>query len=62
MYTVKAMVHSKQSVEDITVLEKTGDNKYTVLTKDGTKCTAIFNVFTGLYYADDIYGVITDKD
>lgn len=60
MYTARAMVHSTNTIQDITVLEKTGDNKYTVLTKDGIKCSAIFNVFTGLYYADDKYGVITE--
>lgn len=58
-YKSQAMVHSKQSIEDITVLEKVGDNQYIVLTKDGIKCTAIFNMFSGLYYADDLYGKVT---
>lgn len=60
MFKTKAMVHSTESVQEITVLEKTGNNNYTVKTQSGVLCTAIFNPFTGLYYADDIYGVISD--
>lgn len=58
MFEAQAMVHSKNTTETIKVVEKTGDNKYIVETKDGVKCTAIFNYFTGLYYADDVYGII----
>lgn len=51
------MVHSKNAVEEVELLEKTGDNAY--LVKVGNViCTAIFNWFTGLYYADDKYGVV----
>lgn len=54
---VSAMVHSKNAVEEVELLEKTGDNAY--LVKVGNViCTAIFNWFTGLYYADDKYGVV----
>lgn len=31
---------------------------YIVKTADGIKCTAIYNIFTGAYYADDIYGIV----
>ena len=38
-----------------------GVTAYIVRTQDGIVCTAIFNIFTGTYYADDIYGVIDDS-
>ena len=61
--SVLAMVHSKEHTEDITIIEKDmRANKFVCVTKDGVKCTAIYNIFTGLYYADDLYGVIKDKE
>ncbi len=44
--------------DEITVLEKVGDNDYIVDYK-GVKCHALFNWFVGAYFADDIYGRIT---
>lgn len=56
---VKAMVHSKNTTEEVTLIAKEPlGNSYTCITKDGVKCKSIFNYFTGLYYADDLYGVI----
>lgn len=60
MFEAQAMIHSKDCVEEITVIEKVGDNDYICKTKDGVKCHCIFNIFTGLYYADDLYTVIKD--
>lgn len=57
---VIAMVHSKEQREEVELLEKIGDNNYLVLTKGGVKCTAIFNPFVGIFYADDKYGVINE--
>lgn len=59
----KAMVHSQRDKgpQQIEILDKVGDNKYICLTPDGVKCYAIFNPFSGLYYADDIYEVIKDE-
>ena len=52
-----AMVHSeeKKGPQVCEYLAKTGDNTHRVKTPAGVICTAIFNPFTGLYYADDIY-------
>ena len=36
------------------------DGSYIVRTPAGVKCTAIYNVFTGCYFADDVYGVLDD--
>ena len=40
--------------DEITVLEKVGDNDYIVDYK-GVRCHALFNWFVGAYFADDIY-------
>ncbi len=42
---------------EVVICEKTGDNAY-LAEYDGKLCTAIFNVFVGRYYVDDVYGVI----
>ena len=44
---------------EITVLEQVGDNDY-IVDYNGVKCHAIFNFFTGCYYADDVYGRIDE--
>ena len=41
-------------MDEITVLDKVGDNDYIVDYK-GVKCHALFNWFICAYFADDIY-------
>lgn len=55
---VRALVRSTNTVKEVTLIEKTDDNKYIVRTDSGVLCTAIFNPFASLYYADDLYGKI----
>jgi len=45
---------------EITVLGETmiGNQRTFIVDYNGVKCTAIFNVFTGTYYADDKFGII----
>lgn len=57
---VRALVHSTNTVKEVTLIEKTDDNKYIVRTDSGVLCTAIFNPFTNFYYADDLYGKIEE--
>ncbi len=58
-FVTKAHIHSlKGEMDEITVLEKVGDNDYIVDYK-GVKCHALFNVCE--YYADDIYRRIDDE-
>lgn len=57
---VRALVHSTNTIRVVTLIEKTDDNKYIVRTDSGVLCTAIFNPFTNLYYADDLYGKIEE--
>ena len=55
-----AMVHSLQKTQEVEILCKYGDNQY--LARYGSViCTAIFNPFSGLYYADDIFGVVREE-
>lgn len=62
---VTAMVHSKEQREEAEIIGKNykgwDGTEYIVLTKDGVKCTAIYNPFVGIYYADDIYGIIKEE-
>lgn len=44
-------------MDEITVLEKVGDNDYIVDYK-GVRCHALFNWFVCAYFADDLYGRI----
>lgn len=58
MNTVRAKIHSLGgNFDDVKVIANNGDNAIIVDYK-GKKCTAIYNVFVGCYYVDDIYGVI----
>lgn len=60
-YTAKAHIHSLGgAMDDITVLgeDKQGDQTVYTVNYKGTICTAIFNIFTCSYFADDKYGVI----
>lgn len=59
--TARAMIHSTNSIGLVEILVKfNNQNKYIVRTDSGIECTAIYNHFTGLYYADDIYGKVTN--
>lgn len=60
-YTTQAYIQSLNKglmtptyTDEITVLEKVGDNDYIVNYK-GVKCHALFNWFVCAYFADDVY-------
>ena len=54
-YKTMAHIHSlKGEMDEITVLDKVGENDYIVDYK-GVKCHALFNWFVCQFYADDIY-------
>lgn len=56
-----AMVHSLNRTAEVSILKKVGDNQY-VADYNGVKCTAIFNPFAGMYYVDDVYGVLRNQE
>ena len=60
MFKRNAMVHSLQAQDEVTILHENGLNDVIAEYK-GKRCTAIFNIFVGLFYVDDIYGVLPDQ-
>jgi len=61
MFKTKAMVHSLKALDEATILHQKGPNDIVAEYK-GKRCTAIFNPFSCLYYVDDVYGVLTDRN
>lgn len=59
-FKVKAMVHSLNNFAEVTIISEDGPNNV-VAEYRGKRYTAIFNIFNGNYYVDDIYGLIEDK-
>lgn len=57
---VTAMVHSLNDKAEVTIINKAGDNDYRA-EYDGKVCTAIFNPFVGMYYVDDVYGIVEER-
>ena len=62
----KAMLHSRDrdgrhtaELEDVEIVEEAGSNDYIVRTPAGILCHALFNPFTGYYFADDVYRIVT---
>lgn len=56
-FETQAMCNSIQAPRKVTIL-KHEDNNHVLAKVDGTVCTAIFNPFVGMYYVDDVYGVV----
>ena len=57
----QAHIHSLDGkIDEITILGETmqGHQKVFIFDYNGIRCTAIFNCFTGSYYADDKFGII----
>ena len=57
----QAHIHSLDGkMDEITILGETmqGQQRTFIVDYRGTRCTAIFNVCTGNYYADDKFGII----
>lgn len=60
---IKAYIHSLKDTEhnhhvlgEAEIIGIIGDNLY-LAEVNGVRCTAIFNLFVGRYFVDDIYGV-----
>ena len=60
MFKTKAQVHSLNAQDEVAILHENGPNDVIAEYK-GKRCTAIYNIFVGLYYVDDIYGVLTNQ-
>ena len=63
---VKAYIHSLKDhkhnchvMDEAEIIKQIGDNQY-LAEYNGVRCTAIFNIFTGTYFVDDVYGIQED--
>jgi len=59
IHSLKDKTNNRHVLGEAEIIKCIGDNQY-LAEYNGVKCTAIFNVFTGYYYVDDIFGVIKD--
>ena len=67
MMKVEAYIHSlkdhannRHVLGEAEIICQLGDNLY-LAEYCGSRCTAIFNVFAGRYFVDDVYGICCDE-
>lgn len=58
---VKAMIHSLHEEREAIILEKM-DNNHCIGEYNGVRCTAVHNVYNGLFYLDDVYGILSHEN
>lgn len=51
----------KHNLDEVEILEHI-DNNNVIAKYKGVKCTTIYNIFTGTYFVDDVYGKIEDAE
>jgi len=57
IHSLKDKANNRHVLGEAEIIKSIGDNQY-LAEYNGVKCTAIFNVFTGCYYVDDVFGVV----
>ena len=58
MRKIQARIHSLDGqFDEVTIISEKSDNDI-IVDYNGVRCTAIYNVFVGCYYVDDIYGIV----
>jgi len=57
---VKAFIHSLKDFGETKIISH-NDNNNVIVEYKGKRYTAIYNVFNGYYYVDDIYGEIKES-
>ena len=60
MFTTEAIIHSLKKQDEVTILHENGSNDVVAEYK-GARYTAIFNGFSGMYYVDDLYGMLPNQ-
>ena len=65
----RAMLHSldmdgshSAPLQNIKILKQVGTNDFIVQTPSGVRCHALFNSFTGYYFADDVFRIVKDAE
>lgn len=56
IHSVKDHKHNSHVRGEAEIIRQIGDNLY-LAEVNGVRCTAIFNIFSGAYYVDDVYGI-----
>lgn len=58
MRKIQARIHSLDGqFDEVTIISEKSDNDV-IVDYNGVRCTAIYNVFVGCYYVDDVYGIV----
>lgn len=58
MRKIQARIHSLGGqFAEVTIISEKSDNDV-IVDYNGVRCTAIYNIFAGCYYVDDIYGIV----
>lgn len=58
MRKIQARIHSLDGqFDEVTIISEKSDNDI-IVDYNGVRCTAIYNVFVGCYYVDDVYGIV----
>lgn len=58
MRKIQARIHSLDGqFDEVTIISEKSDNDI-IVDYNGHRCTAIYNVFVGCYYVDDVYGIV----
>lgn len=58
MRKIQARIHSLDGqFDEVTIISEKSDNDI-IVDYNGVRCTAIYNIFAGCYYVDDIYGIV----
>jgi len=58
-FKAQAMIHSLKDIAEVTIISHE-DNNNVIAQYKGQRYTAIYNTFNGLYYVDDVYGILED--
>lgn len=56
IHSLKDQAHDRHVLGEAEIIKRIGDNLF-LAEYNGVRCTAIFDVFTGAYYVDDVYGI-----
>ena len=58
MRKIQARIHSLGGqFAEVTIISEKSDNDI-IVDYNGVRCTAIYNIFAGCYYVDDVYGIV----
>ena len=58
MRNIQARIHSLDGqFDEVTIVSEKSCNDI-IVDYNGVRCTAIYNIFAGCYYVDDVYGIV----